>query len=161
MGKSRNTSEEEKDEFRLEEIIDQKVSLDTDVMDFLLVAGWDYWKSPIYEKADNDTRQSIKRYLRRRRKTILKSEKNRERRFSHCCTSEIGYGKQFRTLGELKTIIESKGLRIPNVGYNVLSHFNKTLSGYGIEPFKIGVGDRKYKPAELRKLKKYGLDPKE
>lgn len=139
----------------LENILKIKPSLDIDVMDFLLIAGWDYWGSPFYNKISNKLKTEICRYSRERRERISSSEKHRESRFRNSIL-EGGYRTKFKTIGELKYFIEDEGIRIRNMHYKTLVHFNNTLKEYGIEPIKVGG---KHTPGILRNLQKYGLEP--
>ncbi len=161
--KNRKFSRNKEKNIRLEEILNQRISLDTDVMDFLLIAGWSGYcrsLSPLYRKVEDRFGEDIRKRILERRENLSMSQKLIESRF---CLSllHIGYGEEFKTLGELKPKIEEAGIKIRNIGYKTLAHFDKTLKGHGIESFKIGVKGRKYAPAELRKLKKYGLEPAE
>lgn len=142
---------------RIEEILKQKVSLDTDVMDFFLIAGWDYWESPIYEDVDKETKRLLRKYVNDLRQKLAKRQKGVETRFQRCCLYHIGGGgycnNEFKTLSELKAIIETDGLRWRNVGYKSLTYFNETLKKHGINAFRVGG---RYSSANI--LKRYGLE---
>ena len=151
-----------KAEFCLEEIIKEKPSLDTDIMDFMAIAGWDYWRSPIYEKGDEKLRQKLKESVRTRRKNLSMGEKHMESRFGNWLISMGYFVGKLKTLRDLKRIIEDKGIirptMNPGIHYKTLAHFNGTLKEYEIESIKVG-GKYGYRPGVLRNLKKYGLRP--
>lgn len=139
----------------LESILNQKVSIDTDIADFLLIAGWESFGGPIYQRLSDELRQELKEYVNGRRERLLSSEKHKESRFRNSIV-EGGYGKKFKTLGELKGIIENEGIKIRNLHYKTLAYFNDALREYGVKPIKVGG---RYTPGILRDLKKYGLAP--
>ena len=77
---ARNEIKTEERKFReentnLEDMLNQEVTLDTDVMDFFLIAGWDYCINPFYKKADKDTSREIRKYVRGKREKHSKGEK--------------------------------------------------------------------------------------
>ena len=93
-----------KAEFCLEEILKEKPSLDTDIMDFLAIAGWYIcYRSPIYKKATKELRQGGNEYVKKRRQRLSMSEKHKESRFYNWLVS-MGY-----SVGKLKTLRDLKG----------------------------------------------------
>lgn len=160
MSHPEETGEEK--ESRVEKILNQEVTLDTPVLDFLLIVGWDarwYWKNPLYEKSDSRTQKGIQSYIAKRRGNISMSEMNRETRFCHLVHSSPNYNhRQIITLRELKKVLETEGVLLgKNVKYKTIAHLNETLSEYGLAPFKIG-GKRS---PSAKALKKYGLEKSE
>lgn len=139
----------------LESILNQKASIDTDIADFLLIAGWESFGGHIYQRLSDELRQELREYVKKRREGLSSSEKHKESRFRNSIV-EGGYGKRFKTIGELKGIIENEGIKIRNLHYKTLAYFNDTLREYGVKPIKVGG---RYTPCILRNLKKYGLSP--
>lgn len=123
----------------LDEILSQKITLDTDIWDFLLIAGFDYWMNPTYQKASDETKNHIRARFKEIRSKHSRKEKGLESRFYKGIISEGGYDEnRYATLRELKNMIGSRGLIFSQVGYKSFAHFNKTLQEFGIEPFKVG-----------------------
>ena len=134
----------------LERILNREVSLKTDVMEFLLIAGWDYYRAKTYKKADNDLRERLKGYVENRKKLLTKSERNMEGRFSMSILDSYWSG-EIKTLQDLHTLIRNKGL-IKGIYYKTLGYFNNTLEKYGINSLEVsgrGVSEEY--------LKRYGL----
>ena len=140
----------------LEEILNQKMSLDTDIMDFVLIAGWDYsWRYPMYKKADKDIKDRLKKYVKQRKERTA-AEQNMEGRLRNSIFKMGQYNNSVRTLGDLKRIIETEGLqRFRGMHYKTLAHLNSTLVEYGIEPI-IKIGGQ-YPPSS-NFLRRYGLE---
>ena len=141
-----------KTEFCLEKILKEKPSLDTDIMDFLAIAGWNYWRSPIYEKGDENLRKKIKENCLKTKAGLSKSKKIRRGIFVNAVGVPYSM-KEIKMIRDLKETIEQRGLVYRHLGYNSLAEFNKTLKKYKIEPFKVG-GKHTY----AKTLKKYGLE---
>lgn len=134
----------------LERILNREVSLKTDVMEFLLIAGWDYYRAKTYKKADNDLRERLKGYVENRKKLLTKSERNMEGRFSMSILDSYWSG-EIKTLQDLHTLTRNKGL-IKGIYYKTLGYFNNTLEKYGINSLEVsgrGVSEEY--------LKRYGL----
>ena len=72
---------------------------------------------------------------------------------------DLHYREDFKTLGDLKGRIERSGLKLRNMKYKSLSYLNQTLQQYGVQPFKVGYGNRAPPPAELKKMIEHGLEP--
>ena len=140
-------------EFNLEDIINQKVSLDTDIMDFLLISGWScFWGSPLYDNASEKVKNKLSRYIKQRRENIPHNEKYLESRFA-CNFAFRGYHQElFKNLKDVKNFIEDKGLCFRHIGYKSFAHFNETLKKYEVEPFKVGGR------ATVNILQRYGLE---
>ncbi len=141
--------------FGLEDILKRKVTLDTDIMEFLLIAGWNTWGSSIYRNATVGLSQKLREYVNEKREGLSMGEKMMERRFVHAIIS-AGYSKgEPKTLRDLKIEIEKEGLsRLRGIHYKTLAHLNETFKKYRIEPIKVGG---RYITAKT--LKKYGLEP--
>ena len=90
-------------------------------------------------------------YYKRRERLSLDA-KAREKRVANSVGRAYREGK-FKTLRELKEIIETQGVRyrFRDLGYATLSQLNQTLETYGLEAVKVGRG------ASENLLKKYGL----
>lgn len=128
------------------------VTLDTDVMDFLTIAGLDYAEGPLWDGADRQLRETLYENYKMRKAKLSLSVKMREGRFRRRLWRAYSE-RRVKTLRDLKETIEQKGLFV-GMGYLGLSEFNKTLAQYGIEPYKVGG---KYESARV--LRKYGLEP--
>lgn len=157
---NRNLKDNRKGWYNLEAILNEKVSLDTDIVDFLLIASWYISRgSSIYKNAAEGLKQNLREYKNERRDNLSISDKHKETRFYNYL-SMVGYGEKFKTIGDFKRIIENKGIIRPGIHvgihYKTLAHFNATLRRYGIEPIKVGG---RHTPAILRNLKKYSLEP--
>ncbi len=141
--------------FGLEDIVKQDVTLDTNIMDFLLIAGWNTWGSSIYRNATVGLSQKLREYVNEKKEGLSMGEKMMERRFVHAIIL-AGYSKREpKTLRDLKIIIEKEGLgRLCGIHYKTLAHLNETFKKYRIEPIKVGG---RYITAKI--LKKYGLEP--
>lgn len=148
----RNLKNKGKNLLNLETILNQKVSLNTDIMDFLLIAGWNAGGS-CYRNATEELCQRLKEYVNERREGLPMGGKMMERRFVHAIIS-AGYSKgKDKTLRDLKIKIEKEGLgRLHGMHYKTLAHLNETFKKYGLEPIKVGG---RYITAKT--LKKYGL----
>lgn len=136
---------------KLEEILNHTVTLDTEINDFLIIAGWrPYWQPKIIENADRITRQAVSEYIEKRREGLSRSEKILEFRF----LSTTAWRDNIRTIGDLKTEIANKGLWYRNLGYASIARFSNALKDYGIAPIKIGGKDAN----RGRAKRKYGLE---
>lgn len=153
--KDRSPARDQKSRFDLETRLRQKVSLDTDVMNFFLIAGWNYLLSPIYSNGNNKLKESIQERYQKRRVSMETKMKKREGRFGNSIANYY-FAKKIKTLRDLKKIIETEGLKYKDMGCLGLAEFNKSLNEYGIEPFKLR---RKYWGEKT--LKKYGVRPKD
>ena len=121
----------------LEGILNQKVTLDTDIRDFFLIAGWRkwHWGSPIYKKASPILQKNIRNYLKSEHSKLNRSEKIRRARFEGSVINR--YSDTIQTISDLKKYIESKGANLRGMGYCGLAEFNKTLQKYGIKSIKV------------------------
>ena len=135
----------------LERILNREISLKTDVMEFLLIAGWDYYRAKTYKKADEDLKEKLRRYIEDRKRLLTKGEKSMEGRFVHAVLDGGYYNGEIKTLQDLKALIRNKGL-IKGIYYKTLGYFNNTLEKYGINSLEVsgrGVSEEY--------LKRYGL----
>ena len=147
-------------ELDLEARLNVTPTLDTDIMDFLVIAG--LRKYAHYTTAYNDTSQDVRERIGRttiekyesRRATLSRSEMISETRFVNRLTNLYHEGN--KSLRDLKTHIETYGLQIPGMGCASLAYFNSVLEEYGLEHIKLG-GKRIYPKV----LAKYGLEPTE
>jgi len=150
--KNNELPEQTKRNESLERILNQKVTMNTNIMDFLLITGWKYsdWRSPIYKEASPILKKEIRNYMESKRNILTRSSKIKSARFTG---SILNTGtKTIRTIGDLKQKIESEGIRIPGMGYANLAYFNKKLMEYGLKQIRIGG-----KSSYANTLKKYGL----
>lgn len=141
----------------IDDVLNFEVSLETDIMDFLLIAGWDYWYSPIYDKADKNLKEQLREHVKGKKAELSRRTKIQESRFYKACMFFIPYGgysdNKLKTLGDLKNIVETQGFGFRHIGYKSLSHFNDALKQYGIDPIRVGG-----KYATENMLRKYGLE---
>jgi len=126
----------EEDLNKLEDILAlEKVTPKTDVDDFLLIAGFNYsYSSCLYRRLEKMFKNKTPQLLHKRiKRKFGPDERNLRTRFFYSVLN-WGYEKDFKTLGELKGVIEKKGMSYRGLGYKSLSVFNKALKEYGIEP---------------------------
>ncbi len=121
----------------LDEILNIGVSLDTNIMDFFMIAGWDYCCGKIYKEANENTKRKLKIFVKARKKGLSNSIKIREGRFINTIRHERYKNSNLNTLGDLKYIFENKGVCFRGIRYKSVAHFNETLVQYGIKPFEM------------------------
>jgi hypothetical protein len=131
----------------LEAALGRNAGIDMDVKNFFALAG--YWPSAPPE-TDANVQAAIRARYQDRRRQLSHSVKILETKFA--LTVRHGYGRDFRTLRELKAFIEEKGFVYPQMGYMSLAHFNETLQQYGLPAFRVGGYTRR----DL--LNRYGLE---
>ena len=134
----------------LDSILNTDISLDVLVNDFLLIAGWSFRGSQIYENADENIQGYLLYYLRQRSEELSREEGALEARFSNTiCSSKFGR----RPLADYKKFVEicgATGLR--NIGIKSYARFSQELKNRGIEPFKVAD------PISAERLTQYGLE---
>jgi len=150
--KGNELPEQRKRSESLEGILNRKVTIDTDIMDFFLIAGWRkwYWVNPIYEKAESNLKKNIENYLKSKNDNLNRSDKIKEALFIGSVVNQ--YPDKIKTIYDLKQKIESEGIRMRSMGYAGLAYFNKELLKYGLEEIRVGG-----KKETSKFLKKYGL----
>lgn len=127
------------------------VNSNTDVMDFLEIIGWTYGWGPHYRKANEKLKQKIRDRFHERRKSLPRDTKGLESLFSNSLMG--GYRRDFKSVEELRQIIEEKGLIYNQMGCKGIAYLNTTLQKYGISPIRIGGNW----PCD-KTLKRYGLE---
>lgn len=153
MGSKNNKLPEQRERSGLlEGILNRKVTIDTDIMDFFLIAGWRkwYWSNPIYKKATPNLKKDIEKYLMFENNKLNHSDKVKRSLFVRSIRNQ--YPDRVQTIYDLKKDIESLGITFRNMGYAGLAYFNETLQKFGIEEIKVG-GKFSYE----KTLKMYGL----
>ena len=78
----------------LEEILNQKITLDTDIMDFFLIAGWGvnyFAMSQIYSRANAEMKNRLWDYTYERKKTMAQNTKIVESKFYKFCADVYKY----------------------------------------------------------------------
>ena len=128
----------------LEEILDQRITIETNILDFFLISRWkgDWVRySPVFIKGNINTQKKIVKFVQERWNTLPRNVKGLETRFYNYCyftvTSRWGY--EVRTLGDLKKLIENPDLKFRNLGHKSIAHYNERLKMYGVEPFNVGA----------------------
>jgi hypothetical protein len=149
---NRELVEKERKYDSIDEMFDQEVTLDTDISDFLLITGFNYWLSPTYEKASDETKNHIRDRFEEIKNKHSREENRLESRFWKVLLNARMYEGN-TTLGDFKKVIENRGIVFRNMGYKSFAHFNKTLQKYGIEPFKAGG-----RYSHEKTLSKYGIE---
>jgi hypothetical protein len=119
-----------------EKLFGGKPGLDSDVMDFLAIAGWITYECPTYRNLKDNLTAGVRERYRSRRATLSRAEKVCEKKFAHSLADAYCMG-EFRTIRELKAIVEGRGLVFPYAGRGGLNRFNEALKEYGIEPTKL------------------------
>jgi len=137
----------------LENVIDIEVTMDTDIMDFFLIAGYERLSdlAPIYLKATNSLKKEIDYYLKRKSSKFTRLERRKRTRFQLSVFNF--YPEIVKSISELKYHIETNGIVFKGMGYGGLSEFNKSLQRYQIDIIKVGG-----KHAYERILNRYGLE---
>ena len=141
----------------LEDILKKTVSIETDVMDFLMIIGWNRYYlrySSIYQNAEISLKGKIIEHIKARRAALPMGVKGMESRFCNTCFYNFGFGGDYggyrkhgvKTLRDVKNSIEEKGVRYKKIGYSTITYFNETLCKYNIDPFDI----KRYNPKRIK-----------
>ncbi|MBI4127689.1 MAG: hypothetical protein HY459_01320 [Parcubacteria group bacterium] len=120
-------------------------------MDFLLLAGYDFVRGPIYERSSPEVRTAIKERYRQRRARLDLPTKIREGRVAKALLHPYASGEA-RTVGDLKRLVEQEGRLFNNFRFVSLATLNKALGACGLEPIRFGG----YASESL--LRRYGLE---
>lgn len=131
----------------LEGRLHSKPTMGTDLMEFMVIAGWNY-SLPV--KESEDLRNHLKVSYTARRQHLPRKIKLIETHLMVALTAPY-HGRGLKTIGMLKEFIEKEGLRFRGLGYRGLAYLNETLHAYGLEPIRVGG---RPSPALLRR---YGL----
>jgi hypothetical protein len=111
---------------------EQRITLDTDLLDFLLLTGLSCW-TPAYESSSRPDLQA-EAYAKYKHRRATATLKNQERRITHAI--ENVYRDGVRTLGDFKEYLAVT--RMPeDFGCKSMATLNEMLGGYGIEPFAV------------------------
>ena len=136
-------------EVSLEERLREKPTLDMDLMQFLVIAGFTYDWEPLYAEKHRELFRAVKeRYDDRRKQLphrIKVVETTSSRRLQ--CLYESGDGGRYsrtRIIRDLKNLIdEDHGrIRMPNFGVVTFAYLNSALRHFGVEAIKIYVPQR-------------------
>ncbi len=155
-----NQSLRQTSDIDLEARLNIKPSLDTYILDFLVIAGLtSFPECHGYRDASPEVRHRIlentREKYKRRRANFSRSEMVTETRFVNRLTMEY-FTEDKKSLRDLKVSIETYGLLIPKMECKGLAYFNSVLEQFDIELIKVG-GTSIYP----RVLAKYGLEPSE
>ena len=135
----------------LEDRLSAPITLETDLLDFVAMAGLYRWV-PLYLEGPPYIRNAIKTVWKGRHDTFSSEEKKLCTRFMHGLERyyfEAGGGV---SLGDFKTTLETRGIPVDQMGFKGLAFFNDILREYKIEPVKIRT---QYHTQNY--LNKYGL----
>lgn len=110
-------------------------SLDTDVMNFFALSGWEYYWSPLYQDADQACRAKLEAAHARSRANLERGVRHAEARFVESIRRQYFEGK-VQTLRDLKTVIEDYGLVYEGMGSKGFERFNIALAQFGLTPFR-------------------------
>lgn len=154
---SENSATNELSVADLEARLNAKPSLDTDVMEFLAIAGISYEWKPLYQQGAEVIRANFEAKREVRRALLSRASKMRETLMASGLSGGYFYRRKFRTLRELKETIETVGPSFEfNFGLKSIAYLNRVLADYEIEPFKVG-GTR----YGIKQLNPLGLEPSE
>ena len=139
----------------LEARLNANPTLDTDVMEFLAIAGISYEWKPLYQQGAKEVRTILEAKRETRRASLSRASKMRETLMANGLISGYSYRRKFCTLRELKEAIESEGPSFEfNFGLKSIAYLNRVLAEYNIETFKVGGG--RY---GIKQLSPLGLEP--
>jgi hypothetical protein len=136
----------------LEAILNQMVTLDTDLKDFLFRLGYAQPLShPFYSLCCRRTKQDLYRRYYHRRSELPTIQKRREKRVGNSLIAAYDSGL-YSTIGDMKTKIEA-GYKLPKM-FNLasLAFFNDVLATHQLPT--IAVGGWRY---SISKLERHGL----
>ena len=139
----------------LESKLNAQPTLDTEIPEFLAISGIFYQWEPLRHSDVKKIKDDLEKARRDRRSFLTRDEKSLEVRLSYALLNSY-YRDETKTLGELKEIVETKGVgRMSGFGLKGLAYFNRILEQFGIEAF--GVAHAGFSPETL--AKRYGLHP--
>jgi hypothetical protein len=121
----------------LDEILNQKITLETDLMDFLLIKGIgrpDLY-DPKYEEIGLEKRAILRQYLNQKRKSYPKGINQTFGMFGRGLSRY--YPSDFKTIRDFKEYLERNGLTGGIVGSG-LAKINKFLEEFNIEEIRVG-----------------------
>ena len=123
----------------LEEKPEEAVSWDTDVMDFLALAGWKHYRwSPLYEGADSDLQLKLQKRYQSTQSRMDRGSRYAAARFA----SSVLYSyldKDLLSLGDLRLLIGHAGTALDGMGENGLREFNHALQKVGLDEIEVGT----------------------
>lgn len=139
----------------LEARLNAQPTLETDVMDFLAIAGLNYWRWEPFRSVKFQQPPIRELYER------LKNERlDRNRQLPPGQSTVIGYLcmaidyeyllGNIKTLSDFKKEVEESGTRIPHLSLRGIAYMNEIFEKYAIEPMTVPY-------ASKRDLVKYGL----
>lgn len=133
-------------EASLEDRLREKPTLDMDLMQFLVIAGFTYEWEPLYARENRHLLEEIKQKYKARRQKLPHRIKTLETTSARRLKGLYNYGpyvgtSPIRTLRELETFLDNgQGrVRVPNYGVVTFCYLNTVLRYYGIEELNIYV----------------------
>lgn len=150
-----NNNEAKKITDDLEARLNAQPTLNTDIIEFLAIAGVSYrdWEPFRYGSKRDPPYKDIYENLEKKRLVRTRTLTQGDRLVEGYIAKAIYYeyiSENLKTVGDFKQEVEERGVRMPHLTYRGIAYMNKILEKYGFEQMTVPSGEKK-------ELVKYGL----
>lgn len=132
----------------LEARLSAQPTLDTDIMEFLAIAGMSYrdWQ-PFrnvfkYDQPFRHIREDLEQKRRDRTRSLSQGDRLVEGYIAKAITYEYLSGN-IKTVGDFKREVEQSGCRIPYLSFRGIAKVNALFKRFGMEPMTVPYGGAK------------------